>query len=115
TGDDEDNLVISLLAKRVFDVPRVIARVNNPDNEWLFDDLWGVDVPVSTPHIVTALADRSMSLSGLVRLLSADGGDTQLVECVLTVDSPSPGSSLRQLDLPTGTAVVGVLRLGEIV
>lgn len=115
TGDDEDNLVISLLAKRVFDVPRVVARVNNPDNEWLFDDTWGVDVPVSTPHIVTALADRSMSLAGLVRLLSADGSGTRLVECALSVDSPSPGSALSALALPDDTAVVGILRYGEIV
>src|SRR4051794_29148411 len=51
TGDDEDNLVISLLAKQEFGVPRVVARINNPDNEWLFNETWGVDVSVSTPHL----------------------------------------------------------------
>ena len=50
TGDDEDNLVISLLAKQEFAVPRVIARVNHPKNEWLFNENWGVDMSVSTPH-----------------------------------------------------------------
>ena len=51
TGDDEDNLVISLLAKQEFGVPRVVARVNNPKNEWMFNEMWGVDVAVSTPHL----------------------------------------------------------------
>ena len=55
TGDDEDNLVISLLAKQEFAVPRVVARVNHPDNEWLFTESWGVDVAVSTPHLLTSL------------------------------------------------------------
>ena len=58
TGDDEDNLVISLLAKQEFAVPRVIARVNHPKNQWLFNETWGVDVSVSTPHLLTAL-DRA--------------------------------------------------------
>lgn len=115
TGDDEDNLVISLLAKREFGVPRVVARVNNPDNEWLFDEVWGVDVPVSTPHIVTALADRSVSVAGLVRLLAADGTGTQLVEWALTADSPSAGHAIGALGLPPTTAVIGVVRGAQIV
>ena len=66
TGDDEDNLVISLLAKQEFAVPRVVARVNHPKNEWLFNENWGVDISVSTPHLITALVerlDRRMALS----------------------------------------------------
>lgn len=49
TGDDKANLVLSLLAKTEFGVRRVVARVNDPRNEWLFDESWGVDVAVSTP------------------------------------------------------------------
>src|ERR1700724_1742569 len=56
TGDDEDNLVVSLLAKQEFAVPRVVARVNHPKNQWLFNETWGVDVSVSTPHLMTAPA-----------------------------------------------------------
>ena len=63
TGDDEDNLVISLLAKQEFGVPRVVARVNNPKNEWMFNEMWGVDVSVSTPHLLTAPRRRKPSLS----------------------------------------------------
>lgn len=60
TGDDKVNLVVSLLAKTEFGVPRVVARVNNPKNEWLFDEAWGVDVSVSTPRIMTALIEDAL-------------------------------------------------------
>jgi len=69
TGDDEDNLVISLLAKQEFAVPRVVARVNNPKNEWMFNEMWGVDVSVSTPHLLTALVEEAVSVGALARLM----------------------------------------------
>src|SRR2546423_5479286 len=65
TGDDEDNLVISLLAKQEFAVPRVIARVNHPKNEWMFNENWGVDLSVSTPHLITALVEEAVSVGRL--------------------------------------------------
>ena len=68
TGDDEDNLVISLLAKQEFAVPRVVARVNHPDNLWLFTDTWGVDVAMSMPHLLTSLVEEAVSVGDLVRL-----------------------------------------------
>ena len=83
TGDDEDNLVISLLAKQEFGVPRVVARVNNPANEWLFNESWGVDVAVSTPHLLTALVEEAVSVGSLVRLLAFEGGRVRLSEVTL--------------------------------
>src|SRR6202045_2553586 len=83
TGDDEDNLVISLLAKQEFAVPRVVARVNHPKNQWLFNESWGVDVSVSTPHLLTALVEEAVSVGSLVRLLAFQGGDAHLVEGTL--------------------------------
>ncbi|MGZ8734251.1 MAG: potassium channel family protein, partial [Acidimicrobiia bacterium] len=80
TGDDEDNLVVSLLAKTEFAVPRVIARVNHPKNEWLFTEAWGVDLSVSTPHLITALVDEAVSVGRLVRLFQLEGGQVRLVE-----------------------------------
>ena len=74
TGDDEDNLVISLLAKQEFAVPRVVARVNHPKNQWLFNESWGVDVSVSTPQLLTALVEEAVSVGSLVRLLQFQGG-----------------------------------------
>src|SRR5712675_3094835 len=83
TGDDEDNLVISLLAKQEFAVPRVIARVNHPKNEWLFNQNWGVDLSVSTPHLITALVEEAVTVGRLVRILQFEGGNVRLVEDTL--------------------------------
>ena len=88
TGDDEDNLVVSLLAKQEFAVPRVVARVNHPKNQWLFNETWGVDVSVSTPHLLTALVEEAVSVGSLVRLLQFEGGQARLVEVTLADDSP---------------------------
>ena len=88
TGDDEDNLVVSLLAKQEFAVPRVVARVNHPKNQWLFNETWGVDVSVSTPQLLTALVEEAVSVGSLVRLLRFEGGNAHLVEVTLAEDSP---------------------------
>ena len=61
TGDDKVNLVVSLLAKTEYGVPRVVARVNHPKNEWLFNDSWGVDVAVSTPRLMSALVEEAVT------------------------------------------------------
>src|SRR5205809_7680046 len=83
TGDDEDNLVISLLAKQEFAVPRVVARVNNPNNEWMFNEMWGVDVAVSTPHLLTGLVQEAVTVGSFVRLLSFEKGKARLAEVTL--------------------------------
>ena len=74
TGDDEDNLVVALLAKQEFAVPRVVARVNHPDNEWLFTQSWWADVAVSTPHLLTSLVEEAVSVGDLIRLLRLEKG-----------------------------------------
>ena len=71
---------MSLLAKQEFGVPRVVARVNNPKNEWMFNELWGVDVAVSTPHLLTALVEEAVTVGSFVRLLSFEGGKARLAE-----------------------------------
>jgi Trk K+ transport system NAD-binding subunit len=100
TGDDEDNLVVSLLAKQEFAVPRVVARVNHPKNQWLFTESWGVDVSVSTPQLLTALVEEAVSVGSLVRLLQFEGGNAHLVEVTLAEDSPANGVSLADLGCP---------------
>ena len=70
TGDDKVNLVMSLLAKTEFGVPRTVARVNHPKNEWLFNEDWGVDVSVSTPRLMSALVEEAVTVGDLVRLLT---------------------------------------------
>ena len=115
TGDDEDNLVISLLSKQEFAVPRVIARVNHPKNHWLFNETWGVDVSVSTPHLITALVEEALSVGTLVRLLHLAEGKAGLVEVTLADDCPSAGRPISELDMPRDSSVVAVVREHKVV
>ena len=110
TGDDEDNLVVSLLAKQEFGVPRVIARVNNPNNYWMFNDMWGVDVSVSTPHLITSLVQEAVAVGNLVRLMQLKGGKAELVEVTLADNSPARDKVLGDLHLPRSASVVAVVR-----
>ena len=91
TGDDKVNVVVSLLAKTEFAVKRVVARVNDPRNEWLFTDAWGVDVAVSTPRILAAMVEEAVSIGGLVQLLTLRQGQANLVEVTLPDDTPLAG------------------------
>jgi trk system potassium uptake protein TrkA len=115
TGDDEDNLVISLLAKQEFAVPRVVARVNHPKNEWLFNENWGVDVSVSTPHLILALTEEALSVGSLVRLLQLEKGRARLVEVTLAPDSPIIGPTIRELNVPRDSTFVAVVREEHVV
>ena len=115
TGDDEDNLVISLLAKQEFAVPRVVARVNHPKNEWLFNENWGVDVAVSTPHLILALTEEALSVGSLVRLLQLEKGRARLVEVTLAADAPVIGPSIRELTIPRDSTFVAVVREDHVV
>jgi trk system potassium uptake protein TrkA len=115
TGDDEDNLVISLLAKQEFAVPRVIARVNHPKNEWLFNENWGVDLSVSTPHLITALVEEAVSVGRLVRILQFERGQARLVEVTLAEDAPVIDRALKDVDVPRDVTVVAVVRGEHVV
>jgi trk system potassium uptake protein TrkA len=115
TGDDEDNLVISLLSKQEFAVPRVLARINNPSNQWLFNQSWGVDIAVSTPQLITALVEEAVSVGSLVRLLQFGGGRANLVEVTLAPGSPAEGASLAELPMPRDATIVAIMRNDRVV
>ena len=115
TGDDEDNLVVSLLAKQEFAVPRVIARVNNPKNEWMFNENWGVDVAVSTPHLLTSLMEEAVSVGTLVRLLSFERGRASLIEVTLANDAKAANRDIVDLDFPRDSTIVAVLREERVI
>ncbi|WIK65144.1 potassium channel family protein [Gleimia hominis] len=110
TGDDKSNLVISLLAKSEFGVPRVVARVNNPKNEWMFNDTWGVDVPVSTPRVMTALVEEAVSVGALVRLFKFNEAGAALFAYTLPSDSAASGRRVDELNLPGDARVLTLLR-----
>jgi trk system potassium uptake protein len=115
TGDDKANLTVALLAKSEFGVPRVVARVNNASNEWLFTDAWGVDVAVSTPHAMAAGVEGAMDIGHLVRLMGLRQGHANLTKFTLPDDSPLIGCTLGQLTLPSNTLLVTVQRGSRII
>lgn len=110
TGDDKANLVISFLAKTEFGVPRTVARVNNPKNEWLFDSQWGVDVAVSTPRIMTAMVEEAVSVGDVVKVFTFRQSGASIVEVTLPADSQAVGQLVRDMDWPADTVLSCIIR-----
>jgi trk system potassium uptake protein TrkA len=115
TGDDKVNLVVSLLAKTEFGVDRVVARVNHPKNEWLFNESWGVDVSVSSPRLLAAVVEEAVSVGDLVRLLTFRQGQANLVELTLAADAPLVGKLVGAVPWPSDSALVAILREGRVI
>jgi trk system potassium uptake protein TrkA len=110
TGDDKVNLVVSLLAKTEFGVGRTVGRVNNPKNDWMFNDSWGVDVAVNTPQLMTALVEEAVEIGDLVRLLTLQTGVSSLVEFTVPHDSHAIGLTVGSIDWPEDSTLVAILR-----
>jgi trk system potassium uptake protein TrkA len=115
THNDEDNLVVCRLAKRHFRVPRVIARVNNPLNEWLYTKAWGVDVAISQVHLTSKVIEEEIGLGELITLLKLNRGAAALVELHLPETSPCQGKAIRDLNLPGDTVIVSIIRAGNLI
>ena len=114
TGDDKVNLVVALLAKTEFSVPRTVGRVNHPSNEWLFGESWGVDVAVSTPRLMSALVEEAVTVGDLVRLFTFRQSDANLVELTMPDSSPFVGTLVRDVPWPRDVVLVAILRDGTI-
>ncbi len=110
TGDDKANLVVGLLAKSEFGVSRVVARINDVDNQWLFSQDWGIDVAVSTPGALAAGVEGAIDVGHLIRLMGLREGHAALTKLTLPQDNPLVGQRVDQLDLPDNTALVTLLR-----
>ncbi|MCX4418736.1 MULTISPECIES: potassium channel family protein [Streptomyces] len=113
TGRDEDNLVISLLAKRQFGVARVAARVNDAENAWLFDGRWGVDVAVPAATPLISLIEEATGATDTVALLRLSKAGVEVIETAITEDSRAAGHPLGEITLPAGTVVATVVRDGR--
>ena len=115
TGDDKVNLVASLLGKTEYGIPRVVARINHPKNEWLFDSSWGVDVAVSTPRIISALVEEAVSVGDVVRLFSFRKGQANLVELTLPDTSSCIGKTVEEIELPDNASLAAIVRDGQVI
>ncbi|VEI12506.1 potassium channel family protein [Trueperella bialowiezensis] len=111
TGDDKANLVISLLAKTEFGVPRVIARVSHQANAWLFDETWGVDVAVSTPHIMSEIIEEAITTGRLVRRMQFQSG-ASLYQGTVAPGSEITRAPLGSYTLPPDIVITTIIRDG---
>lgn len=112
TGDDKINLVASLLAKSEFGVPRVIARINNPRNEWLFNESWGVDIAVSTPRIMTSLVEDAVADGTLVSVMNFQRSGASLMQTTLPEEAPIVGIPVSEVLLPPTIILTAIVRDG---
>lgn len=115
TGDDKVNLAAALLAKAEFGVVRVVARVNDARNEWLFNEAWGVDVAVSTPRAMVAGVEGAIDVGHLVQLMGLRRGQVNLAKLTLPADNPLVGQRVCDVVLPENSALVTALRDGAVI
>jgi trk system potassium uptake protein len=109
TGDDEDNLVISQVAKSHFQVPRAVARINNPKNEQIFRML-GIDATVSSTDIILGVLEQELPAHSIVPLLRLRHADVEVVETILDADAPVVGKAIRELGLPADCTIAVIVR-----
>jgi trk system potassium uptake protein len=115
TGEDEDNLVVTTLGRFEFGVPRIIARVNNPKNTWLFTAEMGVDVALCQSDILAKLIAEEMSLGDMMTLLKLRKGEYSIVEEKVHPQAVVVGKSLREIELPPQCVFVAVIRKGQLI
>ena len=109
TGDDEDNLVICQMAKHHFDVPKTIARVNNPRNEQLFRHL-GVDEIISPTRMALGAIEQDIPVHELLHLAQLQGGELEVLEAQIAEDSPAVGRRPADIHLPDGCSMFVLIR-----
>ena len=115
TGEDEANLVITTLARYEFNVPRTIARVNNPKNAWLFNPDMGVDVALNQSDILAKLIAEEMSLGDMMTLLKLRRGEYSIVEEKVHPSAVVVGKALRELSLPDECVFAAIIRKGQLI
>ncbi len=113
TGDDEDNLIISQLAKETYKVPRVIARVNNPKNEQTFKDL-GIDA-VSSTILIAKLIEEEATIGDIFTLLSLKRGKISIIEAIINESSPLIKRQIKELKLPSDSIVISIIRENKVI
>lgn len=114
TGADETNLVVSTLARMEYGVRRVVGRVNNPRNAWLFNGTMGVDAALNQADLMARLVAEEMTLGDMMTLLKLHGGRYSLVEQIVAPASAAAGKALRDIRLPVECVLVAVLREAEL-
>lgn len=115
TGHDEDNLVVCLLAEIEYRIPLTIARINNPANQWLFDERFGVNVPVSTAEVIEGIVEKEVSLGDIITLMRLKAEDMAIDELTLPPDALCIGKTIAEVGLPSCTQVMAIVSAGQVV
>lgn len=115
TPSDEANLAVCYLARALYQVPRIIARINNPRNAWLFDSKFHVDVALDQAQVFASLIEEEMSLGDMLTLLKLRRGDYSLVEEKVPVGAKAAGLAIKDLALPEECIIAGVIRKGKVI
>lgn len=114
TGQDETNLVIATLARFAFNAPRIIARVNNPKNAWIFTSQMGVDVALNQADVMAHLIAEEMSVGDMMTLLKLTKGQYSLVEERVAATAPAVGKALSDLPIPPDCSLTAIIRQGRL-
>jgi trk system potassium uptake protein len=115
TGTDETNLVICSLGRIEFKVPRIIARVNNPKNAWLYTPEMGVDIALNQAELMGHMIVEDMSLGEMMTLFKIRKGLYSIIEDKVDAHSPANGKSIKALPLPSGCLISAIIRKGEFI
>jgi trk system potassium uptake protein TrkA len=115
TDTDANNLVLCYMARKMFNVPRIIARVNNPRNAWLFNKDFHVDVALNQADVLAHLIQEEMSLGDMMTLLKLRRGAYSLVEEKIPVGAKASGSAIKDLNLPEQCIIASIIRKGKVI
>jgi trk system potassium uptake protein TrkA len=115
TTSDADNLIVCFIARAMYNVPRTIARINNPRNAWLFNENFHVDCPLNQADIMASLIEEEMSLGDMMTLLKLRHGKYSLIEEKIPPKAKAVGIAIKDLELPDNVVIAGIIRQGKMV
>jgi trk system potassium uptake protein TrkA len=115
SGNDEDNLVVTSLARFEYNVPRIIARVNSPRNAWLFTSEMGVDVALDQADLMAKMIAEEMSLGDMLTLLKLRKGEVEIVEEKIEPTAIVNGKAIKDIDWPPDCTLAAVIRKGDVI
>lgn len=115
TSEDDRNLLVCYLARRMFNIKRTIARVNNPGHDWLFNSLFNVDVTISPASIIASLISEQMSMGDMMTLAKLYRGNYSLVEEKIPDNARSIGKAIKDLGLSDQCVIAGIIRDGDLI
>lgn len=115
TSDDADNLGLCFLSRTLYQVPRTIGRINNPNHAWLFNDRLHVDVALNESSVLAHLISEEMSLGDMLTLAKLRRGQYSLIELVVSSDAQVVGAEIKDLHLPDQCVIAGIIRKGRVI